>query len=138
MDKLLVALVFSVAVLALLIPIFGPQFIFSDSQGTEHANVKVKALHAWEAGRAKHCMLLTGRSVIEGGKAGPDPKEMWCSDQRKTDPDEMNWDYVRISNLTLDETSEKQFHNTEKWGVPMLCQEASTSKLRCVFDGTEP
>ena len=96
------------------------------------------ALHAWEAGRAKHCMLLTGRSGTEGGKDGPDPKEMYCSDQRKTDPDEMNWDYVRISNLTLDETSEKQFHNTEKWGVPMLCQEASTSKLKCVFDGTEP
>lgn len=113
-------------------------FLFGCSQGTEHANVKVKALHAWEAGRAKHCMLLTGRSVIEGGKAGPDPKEMWCSDQRKTDPGEMNWDYVRISSVVLDKASERQFHDSENWGVPMLCQEASTSKLKCVFDGTEP
>jgi hypothetical protein len=107
------------------------------SNTTEHANVKVKALHSWEAGRAKHCMLLTGRSVIEGDKAGPDPKEMWCSDQRKNDPDEMNWDYVRISNVVLDEVSERQFHDSDKWGVPMLCEEAAATKFKCVFDGAE-
>jgi hypothetical protein len=107
------------------------------SNSNKHANVKVKALHGWEPGRAKSCMLLTGRSVIQGGKAGPDPKEMRCTDQRKTDPDEMNWDYVRISNVIVDEVSEKQFNNSEKWGVPMLCQELSASELKCVFDGTE-
>jgi hypothetical protein len=107
------------------------------SNTTEHLNVKVKALHAWEPGRAKHCMLLTGRSVTQGGKTGPDPKEMWCSDQRKDDPDEMQWDYVRISNVDLDEVSERQFHDSNKWGVPMLCQEALTGKFTCVFDGAE-
>jgi hypothetical protein len=104
---------------------------------TEHANVKVKALHPWEAGRAKHCMLLTGRSVTEGGKSAPDPREMWCNDQRKSDPDQVQWDYERISNVVLDKESERQFHNSQKWGVPVLCQEASASKLNCVFDGTE-
>jgi hypothetical protein len=39
-------------------------------------------------------MLLTGRSVVEGGKTGPDPKETWCGDQGKSDPDDMNWEYV--------------------------------------------
>ena len=44
------------------------------SVGERHTDVKVKALHAWEKGPAKKCMLLTGRAVVEGGKSGPDPK----------------------------------------------------------------
>ena len=79
------------------------------SSGNEHADIKVKATHAWEKGRAKNCMLLTGRSAIEGGRNGPDPKEMWCSDRRTNDPQDMNWEYVRISTVMLDQTSEKAF-----------------------------
>jgi hypothetical protein len=103
----------------------------------EHANVKVKATHGWEAGRAKHCMLLTGRSVVRGGKAGPDPKEMLCNDQKKSDPDDMEWEYVRISNISLDATSETTFHNSENWAVPLLCQEQTSSELKCIFDKPE-
>jgi hypothetical protein len=69
-----------------------------------YADVKVKALHAWETGRAKNCMLLTGNPAIEGGKATPDPREMLCNDRRKADPDSMNWDYIHISTVKLDET----------------------------------
>ena len=104
------------------------------SSGGRHATVKVKAVHAWEKGRAKNCMLLTGSPVIQGGKATPDPKEMWCSDQRMSDPDEMAWEYIRIANVRLDEASEKSFHDSQKWGVPLLCQEISSSELNCVFD----
>lgn len=36
------------------------------STGNKHADVKVKAIHAWEHGRAKSCMLLTRNSVVQG------------------------------------------------------------------------
>lgn len=104
--------------------------------GNKHTDVKVKALHTWEKGRAKNCMLLTGRSVVEGGKAGPDPKEMWCTDQRKADPNDMSWEYVHISNVVLDQAGQQSFHNSQNWGVPLVCEEVSLSELKCLFDGS--
>jgi hypothetical protein len=107
------------------------------SSGSKHADIKVKALHAWERGRAKNCMLLTGHPFIQGGKSTPDPKEMWCSDQRRTDPDEMSWEYVHISNVMLDKAGEQASHDGQKWGVPLVCEEVASSELKCVFDGNQ-
>lgn len=104
--------------------------------GTAHRDVKVKAMHGWEAGRAKNCMLLTGNSAIEGGKATPDPKEMWCNDQRKADPDSMNWDYIHISTVRLDRPGEKTFNDGHHFAVPLICEEASSTEIKCVFDGS--
>jgi hypothetical protein len=104
--------------------------------GHIHPDIKVKALHMWEKGRAKNCMLLTGRAVTQGVKDGADPKEMRCTDQLSTDPNDMNWDYVRIANVRLDDEGEKAFHNSEKWGVRLVCREVSPSELKCIFDGT--
>ena len=109
--------------------------VLTGCSGGRHADVKVKALHAWEKGRAKNCMLLTGKPLVQGGKPIPDPKEMWCSDQHKTDPDGMSWEYVHISDVTLDKAGEKAFHDTEKWSVPLFCEEVTASELKCVFDG---
>lgn len=106
------------------------------SNRAKHADIKVKALHAWERGRAKNCMLLTGQPIVQGGKPIPDPKEMWCSDHGGADPDEMNREYVHIANVTLDNPSEQAFHDRQEWAVPLVCEEVSSAELKCVFDGT--
>lgn len=80
-------------------------------------------------------MLMTGNPVVQGGKAGPDPKEMWCNDQKKTDPDDMAWEYIRIVTVSLDDESEKSFHDGQHFAVPLICQESSKTEMNCVFDG---
>jgi hypothetical protein len=110
----------------------------SISGGTAHMDVKVKAVHAWEPGRAKNCMLLTGNPAIEGGKATPDPKEMWCNDQRKVDPDDMQWDYIHVSTVRLDAQGQKTFNDRHHFAVPLICEKVSSTQIKCVFDGTAP
>jgi hypothetical protein len=79
---------------------------------SSHSNVKVKSLHGWEAGRAKHCMLLNGGSVVEGGKR------------------------VYVAKVEVDEKSEEVFRDTAKhFAVPLLCTRIDTRIFSCVYDG---
>lgn len=116
------------------IPVFLSMIVVGCSNGNKHTDIKVKALHAWEKGRAKNCMLLNGNPSVQGGTPQPDPKEMWCTDQRANDPDNMQWEYIRISNVVLDEVSEKEFHDKDRWAVHVVCEEVSKSELKCVSD----
>lgn len=104
-------------------------FVGCSPSQNRHEDIKVKAANKWERGRAKHCMLFNGRPSVIGGKVEPDPKEMLC---QLNETSEMS--YSRISNLTLDDASEKLFHDPEHYGVPMLCQETSETELKCVLD----
>jgi len=81
---------------------------------------------------------LTGNPAREGGKATPDPKEMLCNDQRKADPDSMNWDYIHISAVKLDEKGEKTFKDGRHWPVPLVCGQVSQAEMKCLFDGIAP
>jgi hypothetical protein len=100
-----------------------------------HSNVKVKSLHGWEPGRAKHCMLFNGGSVIEGGKMGSDPKEMQCVDQKKEDLNDMIWEFVYIGRVEVDAKAEEVFRETKNhFAVPLLCTRTAAQVFSCVYD----
>jgi hypothetical protein len=100
-----------------------------------HSNVKVKSLHGWEPGRAKRCMLFNGGSVVEGGKAGSDPKEMQCVDHKKEDPNDMAWEFVYVGKVEVEDKAEEVFRNTKQhFAVPLLCTRTATQSFSCILD----
>jgi hypothetical protein len=80
-------------------------------------------------------MLLNGGSGIQGGKIGPDPKEMQCVDQKKEDPNDMAWEFVYIGRVEIDGKAEEVFRDAKShFAVPLLCTRTATQVFNCVYD----
>jgi hypothetical protein len=87
--------------------------------GNRHSGVIVKMMLPW-GDDSRTCQLFNGNPVVQGGsrtmKAG-DKLEMLCP----TGNIEGDWRLRYVGTVKLDDTSEREFDNPDKYLVPVLC-----------------
>ena len=97
-----------------------------------HEDVRIFSFHAWASGGAKSCSILTGRAVISGESESGDPQKMWCFDDTKAFEGvppyntyvydgHKDFPYEIVAAVRLDRTSEKEFDDSSKWAVSVVC-----------------
>ena len=92
-----------------------------------HSDMTVETVKSWPRYGIKECMVLTGHSLIVGGKDQLDPKAMACAD-------DVEFEYkYRMPHMTvdLDDKAQKDFSESSKWGVPVSCTKTSDTQFEC-------
>jgi len=123
----------------------GLSFVACNSNVPKMAKaVPVESWHEWEAGRAKPCMFYNGNSVVEGGPRMS--RVVVCFDQQvqgvprgvTLEPAPNNIPpYVVVGTVELDDTAEKLYGNSKKFGVRLLCTKIGTQAFTCVYDNRD-